>query len=327
MRRRDAIAATAGAAVAWPLRGGSQERGRLPRLGLLSPFSRSDTAQWHKAFRQGLRDLGWIEGTSVAIDYRYGDGRTERLDALVAELLVLPVDIIVVAVTPDALAARNATTQVPIVMASAGDPVAAGLVASLARPGGNVTGLSQMAADLVGKRLELLRAVAPRIDRVAVLWNPRDKISTLSWQEIQRPARQLGVALQSLEVRGPDDFDPAFAAAVGADADAVIALPAPLFVANEQRIAEFAASRRLPSAFHLPEFVRFGGLLSYGPDRSDLFRRAATYVDQILKGAKPGELPIQQPTKFELVVNLKTAGLLGLPIPESILAAADEVIE
>jgi putative ABC transport system substrate-binding protein len=233
----------------------------------------------------------------------------------------------VASVTPDALVAVNATKTIPIVMAAPGDPVATGLVAGLARPGGNATGLSQMLIDLAGKRLELLKEIAPGISRIGVLLNPEDDISKLAWEVIQLPARQLGLDLHALEAADNDQLEAALAKAVEANDTAIMALPSPIFVVNEKRIADFALKHRLPSAFHLPEFVQVGGLMAYGPDRADLFRRAATYVDKILKGANPGDLPIEQPTKFQLVVNLSTAKALGLTVPQSILVRANEVIE
>jgi len=305
----------------------AQQAKKIRRIGLLSPFSPADSALWHQAFRQGLRDLGWIEGKNISIEYRYAEGRSDRLPDLAADLVRLQVDIIVASVAPDALAAKNATRTIPIVMASAGDPVQLGLVDSLARPGGNITGLSQMAYELAGKRLELLKEIVPKLSRVAVLWDPPDRGSTLSWNEIQLPGRQLGVQLHSLEVRSPNDFDKAFEEATRAGADALAIMPSPLFVTNLQRLAALAAKSRLPSIFHLRAFVDAGGLVSYGIDRSDLFRRAATYVDKILKGAKPADLPVEQPMKFELVINLKAAKQIGLTIPPNVLARADKVIK
>jgi ABC-type uncharacterized transport system substrate-binding protein len=326
MKRRDLMLGIGGAAVAWPLAARAQQKA-MPVIALLSPFTRTEIEPWHQALRQGLRDLGWVEGRNVRFDYRDADGEVDRLPELVADLIKLKPDVIVVAVTPDALAAAKATNTIPIVMASPGDPVATGLIASLARPGGNVTGLTQVSTDLSAKRLQLLKEVAPGISRVAVLWNPQDTISNLTWRELQEPARQLGIELHSIEVRSANEFDAAFARAVEARDQALLALPGPVFVVNEQRIADFALKQRLPSMFHLPEFVQVGGLLSYGPDRADLFRRAATYVDKILKGANPGDLPVEQASKFRLVVNLKTAKTLGLALPQSIFARADEVIE
>jgi len=311
-----------------PLTADAQPPAKVPRIGLLSPFSPSDTVLWHQAFRLGLRDLGWVEGKNLSIEYRYAYGRSDRLPDLAADLVRLKVDIIVAAATTSGtLAAKNATTAIPIVMVAAGDPVASGLVESLARPGGNITGLSQMASEVAGKRLELLKEVVPKLSRVAVLWNPQGTTSPLSWKELQLPARQLGVQLHSLEVRSPNEFGKAFEDATKTRAGALAITPDPLFLTNLKRIADFAAKSRLPSMFHLREFVDSGGLMTYGPDRTDMFRRAATYVDKILKGAKPSDLPIEQPTKFELVINLKTAKALGLTIPQSLLLQADEVIQ
>jgi ABC-type uncharacterized transport system substrate-binding protein len=304
----------------------AQQPVKVPRIGFLSPVSPSATALWHQAFRQGLRDHGWTEGKNISIEYRYAEGKSDRLPDLAADLVRLKVDIIVVSSGTDALAAKNATREIPIVMASAGDPVAIGLVETLARPGGNITGLSQIAAELAGKRLELLKEIVPGLSRVAVLWNPQGRTSTLSWKEIQLPARELGVQLHSLEVRSSNDFDKAFKDVTRARAGALVIMPDPLFVTNLNRIADLAAKSRLPSIFHLTEFVDSGGLVAYGPDRSDQFRRAATYVDKILKGTKPADLPVEQPTKFELVINLKTAKQIGLTIPPNVLARADKVI-
>ena len=285
------------------------------------------TALWHQAFRLGLRDLGWVEGKNISIEYRYAEGRSDRLPELAADLVRLKVDVIVASVTSDALAAQKATRAIPIVIAAPSDPVATGLVESLARPGGNITGLSQMAPELAGKRLELLKEIVPKLSRVAVLWNPQGVGATLNWKEIQPPARQLGVQLHSLEVRSPNEFDKAFEDATRARAGALAIMADPVIVTNLKRIADLAAKSRLPSIFHSSEFADAGGLVAYGPDRADLFRRAATFVDKILKGAKPADLPVEQPTKFELVVNLKTAKALGITIPQSVRFRADRVIE
>ena len=239
----------------------------------------------------------------------------------------LKVDVIVTAVTNDTLAAKNAATGIPIVMAAAGDPVGTGIAASLARPGGNVTGLSQMNPELNGKRLELLKEIAPGISSLAVLLNPEDPISTLGWKEIELPARKLNVEAHALEVRNNAELDKALQQAVKARMNALAIMPNPVFVQNLKRIADFALQNHLPSMFHLREFANVGGLVSYGVDRNDLFQRAASYVDKILKGAKPADLPIEQPTKFELVINLKTAKALGLSVPPTLLSRADEVIE
>jgi putative tryptophan/tyrosine transport system substrate-binding protein len=326
VKRRKLIMMLSATALTWPLAVYAQQKA-MPVIGLLSPFSRADTELWHEAFRQGLRDLGWIEGVNVRIEYRFADTRMERLTELVSDLIKLKVDVIVASITPDALVAAKATKTIPIVMVSPGDPIGTGLIASLSRPGGNVTGMSQMLIELVGKRPELLKEVAPSISRVAVLWNPQDAISILAWQELQAPARQLGIGLYSLEVQSGDQFEAAFGSVFGANVGAIMAMPSPIFVDNEKRIADFAAVNRLPSMFHLSEFVRVGGLLAYGVDRSYLFRRATSYVDKILKGANPADLPVEQPTKFELAINLNTAKSLGLTVPPLLLALATEVIE
>jgi putative ABC transport system substrate-binding protein len=325
--RRKLIFALGAGALTVPLLSLAQQPAKFPRIGLLSSFSPSDSAPWHQAFRLGLRDLGWVEGKNISIEYRYAEGRSDRLPELAADLVRLKVDVIVASVVTDALAAKKATRAIPIVMASVSDPIAVGLVESLAHPDGNITGLSQIASDLAGKRLELLKEMVPKLSRVAVLWNPQNPASTISWKEIQLPGRQLAVELHSLEVRSPNDFDKAFEAATRARAGALFIIADPVIVTNLKRIAGLAAKSRLPSIFQFSEFADSGGLVAYGPDRADMFRRAATFVDKILKGAKSGELPIEQPTKFELVINMKTAKALGLTIPPSILLRADRVIE
>jgi ABC-type uncharacterized transport system substrate-binding protein len=304
----------------------AQPRGAA-KVGVLSPFSAGGADAWDRAFRQGLHDLGWVEGKNIALEYRYADGHSDRLAMLAADLVRLKVDVIVTAVNTDTLAARNVTKAIPIVMASAGDPVSLGLVNSLAHPGGNVTGLSQIAPELSGKRLELLKEIVPNLTRVAVLWNPKGTTSPITWKESQTPARDLGLRLLSIEAQHGEDFDKAIESAKRERAGALAILPDPLFAENQKRLAELAAKNRLPSMFHLVEFVDFGGLIAYGPDRADMYRRAATYVDKILKGAKPADLPVEQPTKFELVINLKTAKQIGLTIPPNVLARADRVIK
>jgi len=326
-RRHLILAAAAWPALAWPGAVRAQAPEKVRRIGLLSSLSPSDTALWHQALRLGLRDLGWIEGKNISFEYRYAEGRSDRLPDLAADLVRLKVDVIVTSVISDAVAAQKATKAIPIVMAAVSDPVAGGLIESLARPGGNITGMSQMTVEMVGKRLELLKEMVPKLSRVAVLWNPQGLGATLNWKEIQLPARQLGIQLHSLEVRNSTDFDKAFEGVTRARAGALLTFGDPVTVTNLKRIADFAAKSRLPSIFQWPEFADAGGLLAYGPDRADLYRRAATYVDKILKGAKPGDFPIEQPTKFELVINMKTAKALGITIPQSILARADRVIE
>jgi putative ABC transport system substrate-binding protein len=325
--RRKLVAFLGASALAAPLASFAQQLAKIPRIGFLSTFSPSEEALWLEAFRLGLRDLGWIEGKNVVIEYRYAEGRSDRIADLAADLVRIKVDLIVVTTTTSALAAKKATRTIPIVMASVGDPVASGIVASLARPGSNITGLSQMAQELVGKRLELLKEIVPKLSRVAVLWNPQDASSTLNWKEIQFPARQLGIHLLALEVRNPTEFDKAFKDATKARAGALVITPAVVFVLHFKRIADLATKYRLLSIYHRREFPDSGGLMAYGVDRSDMFRRAATFVDKILKGAKPADLPVEQPMKFELVLNKRTARDLGIKIPNSILVQATTVIE
>ena len=315
---------SAGLAIA-PLAAKAQQAAPVRRIGVLSPFAPSDAARWHEAFREGLRELGWIEGKNISIEYRYAQGSAD-LPALAAELVRLKVDVIVTSAT-GTQPAKEATRTIPIVMASNADPVAMGMVGSLARPGGNVTGLSQISSELAGKRLQLLKEIVPNLSRVAVMWNPGGRGSTVNWQEMQLPARSLGLEIHSLETRYPSDFDRAFAEANRAHVGALAIMPNPLFAGNLRRIADLAIKSRLPAIFNLREFVDSGGLVAYGPNRTDEFRRAATYVDKILKGAKPADLPVEQPTKFDLVINLKTAKALGLTIPQSLLLRADEVIQ
>ena len=322
-RRTFVGAIGAGLAIA-PLRAKAQQAA-VARIGMLSPFAPSDAARWHEAFRRGLRELGWIEGKNIGIEYRYAKTSAD-LPALAAELVRLKVDVIVTSAT-GTLPAKEATRTIPIVMASNADPVVMGIVGSLARPGGNVTGLSQISSELAGKRLELLREMVPNLHRVAVMWNPGGRGSTVNWQEMQNPARSLGLELHPLEARNPSDIDRAFAEASRAHVGALAIMPSPLFAGNLRHIADLAIKSRLPAIFNLREFVDSGGLIAFGPNRTDEFRRAATYVDKILKGAKPADLPVEQPTKFELVINLKTAKALGITIPQSLLLRADEVIQ
>jgi putative tryptophan/tyrosine transport system substrate-binding protein len=295
-RRRELLLALGAGALAWAGTARAQAPPTVRRIGLLSGFSPSDDAPSYQAFRLGLRDLGWIEGKSISIEYRYAEGRHDRLPELAADLVRLKVDVIVTAATSDTLAAQKATRAIPIVMVAGGDPVANGLVESLAKPGGNVTGLSQMLQQLAGKRLELLKEMVPKLSDVAVLWNPQSASATLNWKENQQPARQLGIQLHSLEVRSPNELDKAFEAATRARAGALAILPDPVITTNLKRIVDFAAKSRLPSIYQSSDFADAGGLVTYGPDRADLFRRAATYVDKILKGTKPGDLPVDQPT-------------------------------
>jgi putative tryptophan/tyrosine transport system substrate-binding protein len=305
---------------------GAQQPSKVPKIGFLVGPSRSFFASRMESFQQGLHSLGYIEGKNIAIEYRYAEGKADRLPTLAAELVGLNVDVIVTSATPSVLAAKKATSTIPVVFVSVTDPVASGLVASLARPGGNITGLTILAPELSGKRLELLKEAVPNVTRVAFLWNPANPAQAPQWREAQAAAQALGLRLQSLEVRSSNDFDSAFEAALRERARALIASPEPLINTHLKRIVEFAAKNRLPAMYAGPEVVDAGGLMSYAPDYTYQYRRAATYVDKILKGAKPADLPVEQPTKFELVINLKAAKQIGLTIPPNVLARADRVI-
>jgi putative tryptophan/tyrosine transport system substrate-binding protein len=329
MKRRDFITLLGGAAVAWPLTASGQQVSKVSRIGYFSAGAGPEKIvpkAW-LALTEGLRELGWIEGKNVLIERRYAENQLDRLPALAAELVRLDVGVIVTAGTLAPLAAKRATSTIPIVMTSAGDPLGTGLVASLARPGGNVTGLSLMAPDLGGKRLELLKELLPGISHVAILWNAANPYSALVFRETQSAAPTLRIEVQSLEVKGPGDFDGALNTAMRKRVDALITVEDPLTVNYRKQIADFAAVNRLPAIYGLREFAETGGLMVYGANLADLFRRSAAYVDKILKGAKPADLPVEQPTKFEFVINLKTAKALGLQIPPMLLARADEVIE
>jgi putative ABC transport system substrate-binding protein len=307
---------------------GAQPPGKVVRIGLLDfgAANPSSEARW-KALRDRLRELGYVEGQNVAFEPRWGNGQVDRLPGLAAELVNLKVDIVVTATGEASLAAKRATSSIPIVFATSADPVRLGLVASLARPGGNITGLVSLSSDLSGKRVEFLKRMIPRAARIAVLSDPENRSSEFILRDAESVAKSLGVVVQSVDVRGPKEFDAAFSTIKRARADAVIlAVNTPL-IAHRGRIAELAVSHRLPLMAPAREFAEAGALVSYGTDYPDRFRRAATYVDRILKGAKPGDLPIEQPTKFELVINLKTAKALGLTIPQSVLGRADELIQ
>jgi putative ABC transport system substrate-binding protein len=327
--RRTFLAGTGAVVLAVPLPAEAQQAGKVYRIGYMSVVSRQSAEPLMVIFLRALRDLGWIEGRNVLVEWRWADGKVERLSGFAAELAKLNVDLIVAPQSDSALAAKRATRTIPIVHVVAGDPVADGLVTSLARPGENVTGLTATPSpEIVGKRLELLKT-ATGAARVAVLWNPARHYPyvDLALREVNAAARVLGVQLQVLEARGPDQFEPAFAAMVRGQADALLAFEDSMFWLNRGRLAELEAKHRLPTMHDLREFVKAGSLMAYGPDLADLFRRAATYVDKILKGAKPADLPVEQPTKFELVINLKTAKALGLTIPPSVLGRADQLIE
>jgi putative ABC transport system substrate-binding protein len=309
-----------------PLAAAAQPATRLPRVGYLT--SGSPPARTIGAFRQGLRDLGWSEGQNIAVDYRFAEGRQDRLADLAADLVRLRVDVIVAGGTVASTAAKSATRTIPIVMIGAGDPVNLGLVASLARPGGNVTG-SSFTSDLemYGKALELLKETLPKVRRVAVLSNPANPSTPLVVARVKAAARSLGVQLQTLDVREPDELDRAFAGMARERAGALFVVSDAMFSLNRARLADLVARHRLPSMHGFREFVEAGGLMSYGPSLDALFRRAAFFVDRILKGAQPADLPVEQPATFELVVNLATARALGLTIPRSVLLRADQVIE
>jgi putative tryptophan/tyrosine transport system substrate-binding protein len=326
IRRRQFITLLGSAAAAWPLAAHAQQAGKLPTIGFLVPGTPSSHGQWFAALVQRLRELGWIEGRTVAIEYRWAEGRTERFDEIAAEFVRRKVDVIVTSGTAGGVAAKQATSVIPIVFAAAGDPLGTGLVASLARPGGNVTGLSIQQTDLVGKRLELLREVIPGLRRLAMLVNVGNPLAVVERGEVQAAARTLGLDFITLEIRRGEDITPAFEALKGR-AEALYVAGEPLILTNRARINTLALVARLPAIYGQREYVEPGGLMSYGPNFPDLFRRAADYVDKILRGAKPADIPVEQPTKFDLIINLTTAKALGLEMPPTLLARADEVIE
>jgi putative ABC transport system substrate-binding protein len=303
----------------------AQQLGKVPRIGILVPGSSAfPTSARYDSFRQGLRDLGYIEGKNIFLEIRYAEGKGNRLSDFAAELVKLKVDVIVTSTVPGVLAAKNATSTIPIVFWAVFDPVRAGLVFSLARPGGNITGLSLLNPELDGKRLELLKETFPKITRVAYLRDAGSLVAGLT--AMQEAARALGLQLQSLEVRSAKDFDGAFDAVLKERAQALTTSAVPIISMNQQRIVAFAAKNRLPAIYPYSEFIDAGGLMFYGVNFSDLFRRAGVYVDKILKGAKPADLPVEQPTKFEFVINLITANQIGVTIPPNVLARADKVI-
>ena len=313
-----------------PVGAGAQQAAKVARIGWLTPDRSSPQEHRRETFLQGLRDLGYVEGRNVVIEYRSAEGKLERLPGLAAELVSLKVDVIVATVTAAALAAKQATQAIPIVAPMVSDPVATGLVTSFARPGGNVTGLSFFTPELVGKLMELLKEAVPGVSRFALLWQPpafAEHQGKALLKAAEVAARTLGVRLQVVEARGPDDFDRAFSEMTRARTDALIVLTSARLLQERRRLVDLTAKSRLPAMYPLREYVDAGGLMSYGPNPLDLFRRAATYVDKILKGAKPADLPVEQPTKFELVINLKAAKALGLTIPASVLVRADQVIE
>jgi ABC-type uncharacterized transport system substrate-binding protein len=325
MRRREFITLLGGAAGAWPLAARAQQAGRLPTIGFLGPASAAAMSSWTAAFVQRLRELGWIEGRTVAIEYRWAEGRGERIAEVAAEFIGLKVDVVVTTGTA-VPAFKQATSTIPIVFAIANDPIGSGLVGSLSRPGGNVTGLSILAADLGGKRLEILREVVPGLRRLATLGNVANLVTASEMGQVQEAARTLNLEIVKSEIRRAEDIAPAVEALNGR-ADALYIQSDPLMNTNRTRISILAVGARLPTLSGIRDYVEAGTLMSYGPNFADMFRRTGDYVDKILHGAKPADLPVQQPTKFDLVVNQTTAKVLGLKLPESFLLRADEVIE
>ncbi len=326
MPRRAFMATVAGSLLAAPLAAGAQQSAKLYRIGLLIGASEAFVAPYIEIFRQALRDLGYVEGRNITIELRFADGHYNRLRALAADLVRLKVDIVVTEGTPPTRAATQATTTIPIVMTVTGDPVEAGLVTNLARPGGNLTGASFFFLELGAKRLQLLKESIPTLSRVAIVWNPSNAVHKPVVKRIETTAKTLGIDVQHIKIQAPADVGDALVRISQARSGFVVLEDAMINVCSSQ-IADVAVKHRLPTIFGLPTFAEAGGLMAYGPNRRELWRRAATFVDKILKGAKPGDLPIEQPTNFELVINLKTAKALGLTIPRSLLLRADQVIE
>jgi putative ABC transport system substrate-binding protein len=329
MKRRAFIALIGGAAAAMPMlapfTARAQQRAKVPRIGYLRA-EKPPTVDI-EAFRQGLREHGYVEGENIIVEYRWAEGNEAKLRSIVAELIRLNVDLIVTSAPAATRAAKEATTTIPIVMVLVADPVGFGFVASLARPRNNITGFAYLLPELSGKRLQILKDVVPQLSRVAVLWNASNPYKSRDLSEVQAVSTALQVTLHTLPVGGPDDFDTAFKAAVKARAQGLLTLEDPFTLAHRKRIVDLAAEHRLPAVYAVRPFVEAGGLMSYGPDRAEQSRRAATYVDKILKGTKPADLPVEQPTKFHLVINLKTAEALGIAIPYGVLAIADDLIE
>src|SRR6266404_813121 len=306
----------------------AQQQAKLPKIGWLDSGPSVRGTRLGELFLRRLNELGYVEGKNITIEYRSADDKLDRLPALVGELVRLNVDALVTSTTPGAIAAKNATKTIPIVfILLAADPVAAGLIDSLARPGGNITGLTNIAAELGGKRLELLKETVPKLTRVALLWDPQNSGSAQAWKESQLPARELGLQLYSMEVSSADKFEGAFNDAIKARSAALAVTPMILATSNRKQVVELAAKTRLPAIYARDEFVESGGLMSYGTDLDEHYRRAATYVDKILKGTKPADLPVEKPTKFEFIINLKAAKQIGLTIPPNVLARADRVIK
>jgi len=326
LRRRQFLTLLGGAAATWPLAARAQQAGKLPTIGFLGASTALAGGQWAVAFVQRLRELGWIENRTVTIEHRWAEGRDERFAEIAAEFIRIKVDVIVTYGTASAIAAKKATAVIPIVIAGAGDLVGTGLVASLARPGGNVTGLSMQTPDLVGKRIEMLREILPGLRTMAILANIGNPITMLEMEEAHAAARTIGLDVATSEIRRAEDIAPVFEALKGR-ADALYVCADALLSTNRIRINTLALGVRLPTMHGFREYVEAGGLMSYGANFADLHRRAAELVDKILRGAKPGDIPVEQPTKFDLVINLTTATALDLTVPPSLLAIADEVIE
>ncbi len=303
----------------------AQRRGKVPKIGWLS--ARLATNSGQETIRRMLRELGYIEGKNIAYEYRYADNKLDRFPALADELVRLKVDVLLTPGTPGALALKNATRTIPIIFTDVTDPVAAGLVDSLARPGGNITGFSSIEAVLAGKRLELLKETVPKLSRVAVLWDPQNPSSAQEWKESQIPARGLALQLHSMEVSSADKYESAFKEAIKARSAALAVLSNALAFSNQERITDLATKNRLPAIYTAGNYVDSGGLMSYGPDQAERYRRVAVFVDKILKGAQPADLPVEQPTKFEMIINLKAAKQIGLTIPPEVLMRADKVIK
>jgi putative tryptophan/tyrosine transport system substrate-binding protein len=325
MRRRDLITLVSGAVASWPLGALAQQSGKtwIWRMGFIAHGHES----FYDALFEGLREFGYVEGRNLVVERRYAEGRAERFQEFAAEMVRLNVDVIVVVTTPAALAAKKATATIPIVHPNAIDPLSTGLIASLAHPGGNLTGGAQLTAEVSAKRLEVLKKVVPGLSRAAVLWNPGNPALAFAWNETQGAARALGVTLQSHEVQGPNDFEAAFAMIAQERPDTLLVLQDAVTLQHRREIVDFAIQKRLPGMFQAKGWAEAGGLMSYGEDLSYMYRRAAYFVDKIFKGAKPADLPVEQATKFELVLNLKTAKAIGLTIPDAFFTLADQVIE
>jgi putative tryptophan/tyrosine transport system substrate-binding protein len=330
VRRREFMTLIGGAAVVWPLEARAQLPGKVPQVGALMPGPSDLSTAIFGAFQQGLHDLGYTEGQTIVFERRYADWQLERLPGLAADLVRRKVDVIVALSTPPGKAAKQATGTIPVVVGGMADPVGDGFVISLSRPGGNVTGTTFIGPELTAKQLGLLKEAVPAASRVAVLWHPgvySDQTMAEMLHETEAAARTIGLQLHLLPARGPEDFGAAFSALNGDRPDALLVFPSPMLYLEHRRIVDFTAKSRLPAIYAAREFVHAGGLMSYGANQQALFRRTATYVDKILKGAKPADLPVEQPTKFEFVINLKTANTLGFDLPPTLLARADEVIE